>query len=362
PQIDFKNALDEFFHINELESSEKAKEISPKEDEGGKMTLFYGTNRNRTTSTDINKLFGDQLDKLKYGFCDVSIPRGHILGELERPFKFLFIKFSEVPGEHVVLKSLDELSKEDFLNRLSKSIDNLPEKSAIVFIHGYNTTFAEAARRTAQIAYDTPFYGISGFFSWPSSGTIKAYLKDGENAEASVSDLEKFIEEIVIQTKIEKLHLIAHSMGNKLLTLTLNNLADKSSFKEKLNIINQIVLGAPDIDQNVFKNNILPKFKNIGAQRTLYSSDKDKAIDLSEYIRGGLVRLGDAGESLFVSDGLDTIDASNIKSDKVGHAYIFETKELLADLHFLLSWGFKPEQRRLKARKKSNLIYWLFPE
>ena len=260
------------------------------------------------------------------------------------------------------MESVDELNKEDFINRLSKTIDNLPEKSGLVFIHGYNSTFAEAARRAAQITYDLPFYGISGFFSWPSSGNIISYLKDSENAEASLNDLEKFIEEIIIQTNIEKLHIIAHSMGSRLLTLTLNNLADKPSVKHKLYVINQIVLGAPDIDQNVFKNNILPKFLSIGAQRTLYSSDKDKALDISEDLRIGLARLGDAGDSLFVSEGLDTIDASNVRSDGVGHSYIFDTKELLSDLHYLLDFGLKPEQRRLKARKKNNLFYWLFPE
>ena len=100
-QIDFTNALDVFYHSKEVASLEKVEHIFPKEDKGGKITLFFGTNRNKTASTNLNSMFGDKLDLLKFGFCDVSIPRGHIQGELERPFKFLFIKFSEKPGEHV---------------------------------------------------------------------------------------------------------------------------------------------------------------------------------------------------------------------------------------------------------------------
>ncbi len=333
-----------------------------KEDKGGEVSLFFGTNRNRTNSDDVNEYFGDKLDKLTFGYCKVSIPKGHKQGEIEKPFKFLFIEFSENPEKHIVLKKIQEYEEAEFLTKLSNDIKTLPEKSALIFIHGYNTSYAEAAKRTAQIAWDIPFTGLAGFFSWPSSGNSLAYFKDIENADSSVPDLENFIEKIISLPDIEKLHLIAHSMGNRLLTFTLNNLSDKPSVKSRLSIINQIVLGSPDIDQNVFKKNILPKFKNIGIQRTLYSSDKDKALDLSQDLRGGLARLGDAGDALFVDDGIDTIDASNVKSNLLGHSYIFDTKELLSDLYYLLGKGLKPKERRLREIKKKNIIYWLFPE
>ena len=336
--------------------------VSPKKDVGGKITLFFGTNRNKTSSSDINQFYGNKLDKLKFGLCDVSIPRGHIQGDLERPFVLGFIEFKEKTNKHITLCDIQELDEQKFLQKIQEILDEPIEKTALIFIHGYNVTFAEAARRTAQIAWDIPFNGLSGFFSWPSSGNSFNYLKDIEHADASVSDFESFIEKIVLNTNIEKLHLIAHSMGNRLLSFSLTNLSDKPSFLSKLSIINQIVLGAPDIDQNVFMNTFLPKFKNIGNRRTLYSSDKDKALDISEELRGGLARLGDAGQSLFVCDGLDTIDASNVKSRILGHSYIFDTKELLSDLYYLLGKGLKPEERRLRARKKKNLIYWLFPE
>ncbi|MBK8451703.1 MAG: alpha/beta hydrolase [Saprospiraceae bacterium] len=232
----------------------------------------------------------------------------------------------------MVLKSITEISEQTFFTLLAEDVNKLSEKSAMIFIHGYNMTFAEAARRTAQIAWDIPFNGITGFYSWPSSGKKLSYPKDIEHADASIPYLEEFIENFVNQTKIENLHLIAHSMGNKLLTSSLINLSIKTKFSHKLNIFRQIVLAAPDIDQIVFKNTILPHFKNIGSRRTLYSSDKDKALHLSKEIRGGLARLGDAGNSLFVDRSLDTVDASNVKSRGNKHSYIFDTKELLADL------------------------------
>jgi esterase/lipase superfamily enzyme len=156
--------------------------------------------------------------------------------------------------------------------------------------------------------------------------------------------------------------LIAHSMGNRVMTATLNRLATKQSFSQHLQIIQQIVLAAPDIDQNVFKETILPQFQRVGSRRTLYASDKDEALHLSESLRGGLPRLGEAGLSLFVENGLDTIDASNVSSTGNNHSYIFDTKELISDLHFLLNLGLSPLDRRLRARIKNTFKYWLFPK
>lgn len=334
-----------------------------KEEKGGRITLFYGTNRGRTDNAAANKFYNDEfVDELKFGTCEVSVPRGHVQGEVERPFSIFNLEFPENEQKHVVLKSIKEVNEQDFLSQLADNLGQLEDKAALVFIHGYNTTFAEAARRAAQIAWDVPFNGMTGFYGWPSCGRKLAYLKDIEHANASIPLFEDFIEKIVHHTGVEKLHLIAHSMGSKLLTFTLDRLSSKESFLPKLAVIQQIVLGAPDLDQMVFKNTLLPRLQNIGSRRTLYSSDADKALNLSENLRGGLPRLGDAGSSLFVDNHIDTIDASNVKAFGNKHSYVFDTKELLSDLFYLLNHGFTPIKRRLRARSKDELTYWLFPK
>ena len=260
-----------------------------------------------------------------------------------------------------MVEKIEEFGQIEFFKSVANDFDKLSTKVAFIFIHGYNNSFAEAAWRTAQIAWDVPFNGLAGFFSWPSNAKTLAYLKDIELADASIPHFEEFIEKFVTETKVEKLHLIAHSMGNRLLTTTLNNLSTKPSFKNNLAAFQQIVLAAPDIDQDVFNNVILPKLKYVGRNRTLYTSEQDKALHISEKIRGGRPRLGDAGNDLYVSMDIDTIDASNVNSAGNHHSYIFDTRELLADLHLLLNHGFPPLDRRLRARPKNSLTYWLFP-
>lgn len=338
-------------------------DLEPKEDKGGKISLFFGTNRSRTAaSSKPNDFFGSELADLEYGTCEVDIPAGHVQGEIERPFKKWLLSFKEAEGEHFILNSINPSQESSFIAELIKALSDSSEKAGFVFIHGFNTSFAEAAWRTAQIAWDVPFNGPACFFSWPSSARKISYDADIEKADASIAALSNFIKAIITKTNISKLHLIAHSMGNRILTRSLIELSNDQTIKTQLSIINQIILGAPDIDKDVFNNTILPVFKGIGAGRTLYASDKDKALNMSAILRGGRTRIGDTRESIYVNTGIDTIDASNVPSRGNNHSYIFETKELLSDLYYIMSKGLPPDQRRLRPIVTNNLKYWLFPK
>ncbi|KRB56961.1 alpha/beta hydrolase [Flavobacterium sp. Root186] len=342
--------------INSLEPIKNTNEDIKKQ-----VELFFATNRNRTGKDEVNLYFGDRLDKLRYGSCKINIPKDHIQGNIERPSKILWLfSLSENDEKHIVLKKIEEKSEDNFYQWLKNDLPNTENKSALLFVHGYNNSFAEAAWRTGQIAYDTPFNGLTGFFSWPSSGNTIDYLKDIENADASIPELEKFVEDFIIKTEVKKMHIIAHSMGNRLITRALNNLANKASFKPYIKVINQIVLAAPDLDQDVFSNTILPTFKNIGFKRTLYASDKDKALNFSKTLRIGKIRLGQGGKNIFVSKDIDSIDASDVMSEGNHHSYIFETKELLMDMNILFEDGWEPKKRRLINKTKNGLFYWLF--
>lgn len=357
-EINFNNAFEEEFKNN------SGPEIirSPKKDPGGEVTIFYGTNRNKDEGSEPNNFYGDKIADMELGTCVISIPQGHKQGNLERPSKLLFWQFSENPKKHVVLQTVNNLNQKDFFTFLDKGLQSSEEKTALIFVHGYNTSFAEAAWRTGQIYYDIPFNGIAGFFSWPSTGKTVDYLRDGERADASVSMLEKFIEDIATNTSVNQLHFIAHSMGSRILTRALTKLVIKKSFKKSLTSISQVILAAPDIDCEVFKSEILPQFRTIGMRRTLYTNDKDKALKLSQTLRTGLKRLGEAGENIFIDEGIDTIDTSNVMTEGNHHSYMFEAKELLADLYLVLTKGLKPEERRLRKVPVNSPQYWVFKE
>lgn len=347
------------------EDNQRGTDHKSLQDPGGEVSVFYATNRKRTGSTEPDKKYGGEMAEVyETGVCNISIPADHKRGALERPRKLLLWNLRDQTTEKdIVLTEVRDILNEVFFRWVYGRITNTEKKSALIFVHGYNTSFAEAAWRTGQLAYDMPFNGLTGFFSWPSSAKKLDYLGDIERADSSIPALEHFIGELINKGGVEELHFVAHSMGNRILTNALKNILMSNRLGPKLKAISQIVLAAPDIDQDVFENNIYPYFKNIGKSRTLYASDKDKALQISKTIRGNRIRLGDSGRNIFLAPGLDSIDASNVKSSGTQHSYLFEANEVLADLYYLIEKGFDPLSRRLLRLTRMGRFTgaWAFP-
>ena len=95
------------------------------------------------------------------------------------------------------------------------------QKQVFVFVPGFNVSFENALRRTAQIAYDVDFDGAAVLFSWPSGSGLTSYLYSSERTRTAADQLMAFLEKVVAQTGATKIHLIAHSMGSVVLLETL---------------------------------------------------------------------------------------------------------------------------------------------
>jgi esterase/lipase superfamily enzyme len=334
-----------------------------KEDKGGLITVFYGTNRNSLGEKDGRQCYGDDdTDQLRYGTCDVELPRNHKQGELERPGKFLWI-FPQRENEekHFIISRVKEMDGATFLTDFAKRISEKPKKHALLFVHGYRCTFEDAAYRTAQLAWDIPFSGYAGFYSWPSAGEYLKYPADGAAARSCVPFLKQLIANILTHQGVEQLHIIAHSMGSLVLTLTMKEIAADTSLTNYLDKIYQLILGAPDIDAKEFRNTIMPKFNATGQRRTIYASDHDLALFGSSFARSSRERLGRIGKDIFVAPGLDTVEASNLKTPS-SHSYLFESKIVPSDIYYLLTKDLPPNERRLREITNSPLNYWLFPK
>lgn len=361
--LDYRIAEPEVHRIRGIVEKEQQALKEAKIDQGGTVRLFYGTNRNRLDLKDGIQHYGSaETRELKYGVCDVSIPRKHKLGKLERPNALeRFVSWPASVDRHYIIENAGELSEADFLADLIARLNEKSKKQALLFIHGYANTFDDAAYRAAQLAWDLPFKGCTGFYSWPSSGTKSAYGNDEAAARSSAPMLKEFIGQIAGLHELEQLHIIAHSMGGLILTLSLNILASDASKINELEKICQLVLGAPDIDKNEFFNIILPGFSKLGKQRTLYASDHDFALNVSASLRSLRDRLGQIGTNIFVAQGVDTINASNLKTSN-SHGYLFDGRDLLGDLFQIINSGSIPEDRRLREIEFTPLNYWLFPE
>jgi esterase/lipase superfamily enzyme len=257
----------------------------------------------------------------------VSIPREHRLGEIERP-TLRKLQFREDPEKHLVLMNISLLDKDPFFSTLARRIQASPGKSSFVFVHGYNVSFADAARRTAQMHYDLGFDGAPIFYSWPSQASTAKYTVDEANIEWAQSNLRAFLQELLAKSASESVYLVAHSMGNRALTTALAALAEQPGAAGK---IREVILAAPDIDADVFRRDIAPSLKKLGAGVTLYASSADRALIASRTVHGS-PRAGDSGILRVVTPGVETIDASGIDTSWLGHSYFAEAQSLIADM------------------------------
>jgi esterase/lipase superfamily enzyme len=263
------------------------------------------------------------------------------MGELESPSVWRF-EFHEDPTKHVTLLSTVVSSKAEFFEDLATRVRASRTNSAFVFVHGYNVSFSDAARRTAQISYDLAFDGAPVFYSWPSQGTTRAYTVDEQNIEWAQANLRGFLEDFFSQSEAQNVYLIAHSMGNRALTRALASLlVEKPILRDRLT---EVILTAPDIDAEVFKRDIAPALTGAGRPVTLYASSEDLALAASKKVHGH-PRAGDSGQGLVLIPGIETIDATSVDTSLLGHAYFAETRSVLSDMFYLIRTGARADQR-----------------
>lgn len=287
---------------------------------------------------------------LKFRLAGVTIPQSHKLGELETASWWR--RFTrDVDTQHsVALTFLDHFGRHEFSARLAEAGGPGEPIDLLIFGHGYHTTFDEAARRAAQAAYDLKFRGAVVLFSWPSLGHLAAYNADEDRAAASAEPLAKFLQALE-GGPWNKVHLLAHSMGNRVMIL---GLADNP---RPMLPLGQMVLAAADIYVDLFEQKF-PKLTGKGEWFTSYASKRDRALLISSFLhraeRVGLIRY-----EPYVTDGLETIDATAVDTDLLGHSYFGNERSVLTDLGYLLREGFPAQRRGLE--RVSDKKYWRFP-
>jgi pimeloyl-ACP methyl ester carboxylesterase len=241
--------------------------------------------------------------------------------------------------KYILLDSVTPLSRQDFVTALRKQISGSPGKDVFVFVHGFNQTFEDAARRTAQLAYDLDFDGTPMMYSWPSQGHLYSYFTDQEVIEPTGPRLAEFLDIVTSASGAERVHLVAHSMGNRVMIAALEIYLKAHPRKADRAAFGQLVFTAPDVDRKDFVA-AFASLRGIAERTTLYASDSDLALRASKTVHGE-PRAGSAGEGIIRLPGLDTIDMSGLPADALGHSYYAASGGAVYDLLHLL-WRNDP--------------------
>lgn len=229
----------------------------------------------------------------------------------------------------------------DNFETLRKVVLDTPCKCALIFVHGFNTTFGFGIKRTAQLSYDLNYPGAPIMFSFGAAGTLFDYINDIESAELAAPVLQRLLATL---TRSENgvtptIDVIAHSMGSRMTLRALSEGAAPS--------VRYLVLAAPDVDPGPFLRLTAKAVKH--TQRlTIYTAAYDTALSASKGAHGRAragVGLG-AGVTELLG-GAEIIDATDRADDPYVHSYFAESKVVLDDVSAAL--------RGVPARERPGL-------
>jgi esterase/lipase superfamily enzyme len=327
------------------------------EPQGGyRVTLYYATDRRPLKKKgDIQEYGNQSAESLSYGKCTVHIPDDHVKGVQEKPPWYAL--FPD-PDKYLELTSVSlDMGADRFYSVLSTDVNSSGNQEILVFIHGFNVSFKDAAQTTAQLAYDLEFKGVPVMYSWPSQGKIADYMSDEERAQDTEFDLEDFLTRLARDTHARKIHIIAHSMGNRALTRVLANFAREDRHARPTNPrFRQIILAAPDVGQRLFER-LAREFPGTAAHVTLYANNKDKALWLSEKLH----KSARGGADAVPYKDIDVIDASLIRGDFLNHSNFATNRILLADIAAVIIKEELPASRRFGIKKTPVGTFFISP-
>ena len=330
-----------------------AEEVEPSE---VVVEIMYGTDRNVSGDSDVKKFYGEERGEMNYGLAQVAIR----IDKSKSPFADYSIWDLRLKGstsKSAELVQIHPLNRNRFLSSVSERIRASSDKSALVYTHGYARTFERGARTTAKLAYELRYQGLPVLYSWPSKGSTGAYIGDRTTIEWTAPNFYSFLRDLSLNTKVETIHVVAHSMGNQAFLKAFMKLLEDPKVTTNWKF-GEIVLLAPDVDRGIFERDIGPVIVQAKSRITLYVSDVDVPLQASKKVNL-YPRLGDASIEPVIFNGIETIDASEAASLITGHTYYRESPEVLADQYYLINQRKAADQRpTLKAVDSAAGRYW----
>jgi esterase/lipase superfamily enzyme len=248
--------------------------------------VFVGTTRELDAMGNPTS-FGRSaaLSLLRY---DVALPPARAPGEIsygQDPTKDFTVTAHETYATPMAFRA-------DMAKELAKS-----NGAAVVFVHGYNTNFAEALYRQAQLGEDFQMPGVLVSYAWSSRGKVAGYAYDRDSALFARDGLQDLLRQLRA-SGARHITLIAHSMGT---SITMETLRQMAMSGESMDRIDGVMLISPDLDIDVFRN-LATRIGRLPQPFIIFTSQKDKALRLSGWISGETARLGNLADPAVLAD------------------------------------------------------------
>jgi esterase/lipase superfamily enzyme len=286
---------------------------------GDQVRVFIGTTRGRTEAGDFD---GSRVDDLHFARFDVSVPPDRQSGQIKLP-----PRSGRIDPATQFLTTDERVygNGADFRRDLSEAL-RAKGNEAVIFVHGFNTTFPEGLYRIAQLSHDLDLPGVVAHYSWPSAGQPLGYAYDRDSALFARDGLEKLIGEFE-RAGARRIILVAHSMGSALTMETLRQIALARN-EAALSRIGGVVLISPDIDVDVFHAQA-KSIPRLPQPFVVFTNERDRVLMLSARLSGQPERLGTLTDLSRVADLQVTFLDTAAFSSGAGHFNLGNSPSLI---------------------------------
>ncbi|ACK50044.1 protein of unknown function DUF900 hydrolase family protein [Methylocella silvestris BL2] len=319
---------------------------------GPRPTSVFVVSTRKGESGPASELSNDGNER--YSLQMIGAPLNHQIGQLERPSIG-----SPDPARHFALQTRRALDEDGFTAALATHLSGRigSNRDVLLYVHGFNTSYDESRFRLAQIVADGRFGGVAVLFTWPSTNNLLDYGAAKENATISRDALAKLIRQLTDAPDVGRVHILAHSMGAWLTMEALRQdfIAGGARLNDKLG---DIMLAAPDIDLNVFRQQI----SRLDASHIfVLVAANDRALSLSRTLTSDRPRLGaldpknPADRSALETLGVRVYDLSREADIFIGHGAYADAPDALRTIGAQIA-APRPQDSNVQAVLGENPI------
>ncbi|MFY7665081.1 alpha/beta hydrolase [Flavobacterium sp.] len=241
--------------------------------------------------------------------------------------------------------------------------DYKPKSDVLFFIHGYQTTHEEEKAHMLKLKElyldGNDFIEHLIYVSWPTSNSkVLTYWSDkddsfitGQNLARIYVKLNKFFYTMFRKYSEEnckqRIHIMAHSMGNQVLKQMMLNLEEKYIVP----LVDEVIILHADVSADSFNiNQPLRKLQKLGQRTHIYIHKGDDALTISTATKNFTKRLGKAGPEDIANLPQSTfvIDVTDIDYDLTTNMSFMQRK-----LHKLIDhWGYLTSSKEINDINK----------
>jgi esterase/lipase superfamily enzyme len=300
-----------------------------------------------------------------------------------------------LPTGNIIRAPAVEASHDRATAQLEAEIDRrlaeTPTREIVLYIHGFNETFASAAYTAAELCHFLGREHLCAFFTWPASHTgnfLISYTTTTESATYAVPHLTKMIRLLASRPGVERVHVLAHSRGtavalDALYQLIVETVASHRDPVDALHL-GEIMLFSPDVDLDIAAQRVTTYLSDpalitawpedrlpraIHGHLTIYTSPNDRALSISRVLFRSRDRLGQIsaddlpleGQKFLAKLGkTDVITYEGKRTDPFGHSYFTSNPEVSSDLIERIRYRKRlgePGRRLIKT----GPVTWEFP-